>query len=239
MKKVILYLIAASLVCCNYSCKKETTHEIYEKLEKAYQSSSNNDPEKFFTNWNESVSSNSKKDEYVEVIYAIFKDFYDPLDFEKLGEGIGIPSLYFNCKYFAVQNKIDYKVVDDELVESTSYVKNPKTINNFKPSLNLAKGQILYLLPEYEKALNMFLDADKDDIDKRIVFINPYIPIFRGHWGNYWHITTHPEINLVVLGKSKLTAKVEFRMGSQGGEAILKKEGNEWKVIESKATWIE
>jgi len=37
------------------------------------------------------------------------------------------------------------------------------------------------------------------------------------------------------LVKGKLTAKVKYRMGYQGGDAILKKEENK----KSKATWVE
>jgi hypothetical protein len=34
-------------------------------------------------------------------------------------------------------------------------------------------------------------------------------------------------------------AKIDFRVGYQGGEAILEKSGNNWTIKESKATWIE
>jgi hypothetical protein len=251
MKKVILYLITASMMCCNYSCNKENTTEInselYAKLENAFQLSSITDLEQFFTDWNKSVSPNTiefiKQNDFIETIYEVYKEFYKPLDLMMLGDWDW--NVNSNCKYVAVQNKIYYGIVEDSLLESP-YINYPYTldsINDFRPPLNLTKEQILYLLTEYEQALNMFLGANpsvpQSDIDKRYAFIRSYIPIFRGHWGNYWHITTNLEVALILLGTNKVTAKVLFRVGYQGGQATLKKEANEWTIVESHATWIE
>ena len=254
MKKVILYLVTASMICCNYSCSKEDTPEVnlellFTKLENAFQLSSTTDLEQFFTEWNKSVSPNTaefiKRNDFIEAIYEVYQKIYEPLDLMKLGDWEWGNGLNSNCKYVVVQNKIYYGIVEDSLLESP-YINYPYTldsINDFRPSLNLTKEQILYLLPEYEQALNMFLGANpsvpQGDIDKRYTFIRPYIPILHGHWGNYWHIATHPAIAIVLLGTNKVTAKVLFRVGYQGGEAILKKEANEWTIVESRATWIE
>jgi hypothetical protein len=237
------------MICCNYSCNKEdgigVNSELYSKLENAFQSSSIADLEQFFAEWNKSVSPNTvefiKQNDFIEAIYGVYKEFYEPLDTTKLGGWWGKNS---NCKYVAVQNKIYYGIVEDSLLESP-YIDYPyilDSINNFRPPINLTKEQILYLLPEYEQALNKFLgnpSIPRYDIDERYAFIRPFIPILIGHWGNYWHIATHPVIDLVLLGTSKATAKVLFRVGYIGGEAILKKEANEWTIVESRWTWIE
>lgn len=73
----------------------------------------------------------------------------------------------------------------------------------------------------------------EEDIEKRYSFIRPYIPILHGHWGNYWHLATHPEIGRIFADINNSTAKVFFRVGYQGGEAILKKKSNGWKIEES------
>jgi len=233
--------------------------ELHEKLETVFQLSSTNDLEQFFIDWNESVSPNSvefiSQNDTVEAIYEVYKLFYDPFDLTKLGswEKMGI-NLNSNCKYVAVQNKIIYGVVEDTSFESPySYYISPSyydTINDFRPSLNLAKEQVLYLLPEYEEALNMFLRTEPfgteptfiysyEDILKKYEFIRPYIPILRGHWGWYWHLSTHPFINQIVFNKTLDKAKIYFRVGYQGGEATLEKNSNVWVINESKATWIE
>ena len=255
MKKVILYLVTVSVICGNYSCnKKDSTesiiaNELSEKLENAFQLSSTTDLEQFFADWNKSLSPNTvefiKQNDFIEAIYEIYKEFYEPLDLTRLGDWEWGNGLNSNCKYIAVQNKIYYGIVEDSLLESPyiNYSYDLDSINDFRPSFNLAKEQVLYLQPKYEQAINIFLGADpsvpKDDINKRYTFIRPFIPVLRGHWGNYWHIATHPEIAFVLLGKNKNTAKILFRVGYQGGEAILMKETSGWEIIKSSVTWIE
>ena len=121
------------------------------------------------------------------------------------------------------------------------------TINDFRPSLNIAKEHVLYLLPEYKEAIYMFLKPDKDENiyifdphygNERSAFIRPYISVLNGHWGG-WHIETHPYINIIIFNKSLNKAKIYFRVGYQGGEATLEKNNSVWIISESKETWIE
>ena len=69
---------------------EQSAKELYEKLDAAYQLSSTNDLEKFFQEWNVSISSNTvnfiKQDKVIEVIFEVFKEFYNPLDLNKLGD---------------------------------------------------------------------------------------------------------------------------------------------------------
>ena len=75
--------------------------------------------------------------------------------------------------------------------------------------------------------------------EERYNFLKEYIHILHGHWGGYWHLETHPEVNLILINNKLTRAKVYFRYGYQGGETLLEKENGEWTVKDSKATWIE
>ena len=249
MKRVILYLVTVSIICCNYSCDKGVTtndksaKELCAKLERAFQSSSTSDLDQFFADWNISISSNTAsigQNNIIKTIYDVYREFFSPLDLTKLGDWEWGNSLNSNSKYVAVQNKIYYAVVEKELFDSWFYVEKLDSISDFRPQLNLKKSKVLYLLPDYEKALNMFLETEANDGNlKRYEFIRPQMPILRGHWGWYWHLATHPEISRIYLDKDKTIAKVLFRVGYQGGEATLEKNNNIWEITESRATWIE
>ncbi len=272
MEKIISIIIPAIIcgmvfISCNTDNvdpeEKTTSEQLYEKLETAFQQSSTDDLEQFFKNWNDSVTSNTvsfiKKDNVTEAIYEIYKEFYKPLDLNELGNWEWGNSLNSNCKYVAVQNKIYFAVLKEDLFDIWFRYDIYETIkfdsiHDFRPPLILAKDKVLYLTPEYEKSLNKFLETEstemgengimtpsvpKGDSDKRYAFIRPYIPVLHGHWGGYWHIATHPEISRILLDTNNVTAKVYFRVGYQGGEATLKKKSNGWTIEESQTTWIE
>jgi len=237
MKKVILYLVTASVICCNHSCNKEVapdeTHakELSEKLEIAFRKSSTSNLEQFFIDWNTSVSSNTaNQSDIAKIIYEIYKEFYNPLDLTTLSEWQWGDT---NSKYVVIQNKIYYAVAEKELFD-TDWLINRDSIDDFRPELNLAKNKVLYLLPDYEKALIMFLGTDTSDNNwERYEFIHPQIPIMIG-----WALV-NPAVDLILLDTNKTFAKVFFSGNFRGGEAILEKKDNKWVITECKATWIE
>ena len=51
-------------------------------------------------------------------------------------------------------------------------------------------------------------------------FINQRFFILYGHWGGYWHLETHPEIQRITFNRDFTIAKIDYRLGYQGGEAI-------------------
>ena len=257
MRKIILFVVTASMICFNNACYKadetqpfvQSAEELYDQLETAFQLSSIKNFSKFFMDWNILVPYHTAKfieqDNVAEVIYEIYKEFYKPLDLLRLGNWEWGNNLNSNSEYVVVQNKIEFAILKEELFDiwfrSDIYESIKfETIDDFRPPVNLAKDKILYLMPEYAEALNMFLGTEiKDDTWERRDFIRPYIPILVGHWGGYWHLATHPEVSRILLDTNKTTAKVYFRVGYQGGEAILKKKENRWVIEESRATWIE
>ena len=258
-------MIVSALIC-GVACDKDnagselqSVEELYQELETAYQVSSTDGLEKFFKEWNISVTSNTSnnQDNVTKVINEIYKDFYKPLDLTSLGDWEWGNSLNSNSKYVAVQNRIDFAILDEELFDIYFYQGIYESIKfdsicDFRPPLTLEKGDVLYLTPEYQKALNMFLGTQsrdengvltpsmpKEDSDKRYAFIRPFIPILHGHRGGYWHLATHPEIMLLFVDTNHGAAKIFFRVGYMGGEATLKKKSNGWYIEESQATWIE
>jgi hypothetical protein len=247
MNRVFFYTVIVSLICFSYACQKDvqpdvpSAKKLHKKLENAFQQSSTSELEDFCRAWNSSVASNTanyiKRDANVEIIYEIYKDFYNPLDLNKLGFGLcDIDNNdYPYGKYIVVQNKIDYTIISKENFDK--YQKDLKTIKDFRPPLTLTSEKILYLIPEYAKAIDLFL-GKSDDAWERSGFLRNHIPIMAKHWGG-WHIETHPEVDRIFLDTDKTTAKVFFRVASRGGEAILEKKANGWEIIDCYATWIE
>jgi hypothetical protein len=212
-----------------------------------------------FIDWNRMIKPNADnfiyQNDTINSVFNVYKAFYKPLDLLKLGDWEWGNELNSKCKYVIVQNKIFYSILSTDSLDEIDYDKlKTDSINNFRPPIELEKNKVLYLTGEYAKTLNKFLGSTSTELgegdimnpsrpagesEKRYELLRPYIPILHGHWGGYWHLETHPEINLIIFNKSLTRAKINFRVGYQGGEAILEKSGSDWAIKESKATWIE
>ena len=73
----------------------------------------------------------------------------------------------------------------------------------------------------------------------RYKFLNNYLQFFHGHWGNYWHLETHPQVYRMAFNKTKDSVQVMFRIGYEGGEVFLGKHRGKWKIKDWRMTWIE
>ena len=144
------------------------------------------------------------------------------------------------------------------LFEDLKYPKvaneQKKEIINFRPETTLPKDLRLFLVPPYHGELIQFLGnhhtplgaggimyparASKKTFERQ-VFLNKYLNVIYGHWGGYWHLETHPEVSLIIMNPSLTKAILHFRLVYQGGEAYLENKDGEWKLVESKLTWIE
>ena len=229
-----------------------------QKLETAFQLSSNEYLEQFFTNWNESVTQNAsefiKQNDIVEAIYEIYKEVFNPFDLNMFGN-IG-KNNDLNCKYVVVSNKIYYSVIENTLMEISDFdymnAYKQDSINDFRPPLKMAKEQTLYLLPEYEKALDKFVGVEfvksgrrfikkwlyhKPGNRERYEFLRPYIPIHSGHWGGMYH-TSQPFIYHIILDKNISYARVSISIHDWGYGVILKKEANVWKIVKSELIFM-
>ena len=139
MKKAILYIVTACIICCNYAFSSKCSfpyernynkdiilaaQELCAKLEAAYQSSSKNYLERFLRDWNESLPPNSvefiKQNDIIKAIFDIYELIYKPVDTLKAGNFSEITayplimSQKSNYKYVIVQNKIYYEIIEKE-----------------------------------------------------------------------------------------------------------------------------
>lgn len=207
-------------------------------LEEIYLHSSEMEFEQYLNEWNDKYKPipNDEQNYLTDTlrnVYKIYQEFYDPLDLRKYCTTGRCPEFgvdfYDGLEYIIVQNEIRYTFNEYE---------DHKTISFFFPKVDV-DAKVLYLTNEYEEELNAFLDRDvHEDIQARYEFINTKIRVVPGHWFG-WHFLTHPEVSMIYMNTEMDSAKVNFRIIYEGGEAVLQKSGNQWNMIESKLTWIE
>ena len=124
----------------------------------------------------------------------------------------------------------------------------------FRPPVHFEGKKVVYLTKKYEKLLNSFLGnrhiaLGEDNIMQpafskgksrsKHAFINKAALIFYGHWGGYWQYETYPEAEQIIFNPEMNRAVVMFRFVYEGGEAVLEKQNGEWKVLDTRFTWIE
>jgi hypothetical protein len=227
---------------------KYTTELLYNKLEAAYKQTQPDSLDKIFINWNRTIKPNPRsfinKDDTIKAIFSVYKAFFEPHDYR----------INSNCKYVIVQNKIYYSILETEELAIYDWLR-PKndSIINFRPPIDFKKDKVLYLTKEYLKSINKFLGSQstkfgeggimnpsqpKGESEKRYEYLRPFIPIKHGHWGG-WYIATDPIIWKIYLNNTLTKAKINFKVGYEGGEAILEKIDKKWTIKERKFTWIE
>ena len=124
----------------------------------------------------------------------------------------------------------------------------------FRPPVHFEGKKIVYLTEKYEKMLNSFLGnkhialgeynimqpayAKGKSLTKHEFFNNAAL-IFYGHWGGYWQYETYPQANQIIFNPEMNRAAVLFQYVYEGGEAVLEKQNGEWKVVDTRFTWIE
>ena len=236
-----------------------TVNQLCDKLEFCYKHSQHDSLRHIFVDWNVTIKPNSEdficQNETIEAVFAIYREFYKPFDLLKLGDWEWGNDLNSGCKYVVVQNKIFYSVLSTNNFDDFDWQKSRiDSIENFRPSVNLDKDKVLYLTNEYAELITNFLGTESTELgeenimnpsiargesEKRYEVLRQFIPILHGHWGGYWHIETHPVISVLIFNKRLTKAKIHFRVGYQGGEALIGKRDNKWIITESKETWIE
>jgi hypothetical protein len=214
---------------------------------------------KLFLYWNKSIRSNSteyqEQNDTVNAVYRVYAEFYNPLN-KKIFNG-GLLGYQQNSvfHYVVIQNQICYSIQENTNFLTDYRFKGKKnSIINFRPVTVIYKTKVLYLTNEYEDCFYKLLSPNRiipkvlqessppeltDEIKMRLKKLKLFFPILQGHWGDYWHLETHPEVEIIVLNTSLDTAKVWYRFGYGGGETILLKKNNNWIVSKSVDNWIE
>jgi hypothetical protein len=268
MRKLILVLLTGVFYSCMGQVKvdfephvpKHSLNVLTLRLEGLYKNQDTLGLISFFKDWAKDVEPNEIKyinqNNRIKTVYDIYKAFYKPSSPFKLGDWEAFHTPKHSLEYFVIQNRIFYSILPDNDFDSFNWKTHKiDSINNFKPNLdNLGQERILYLTSEYRNALNKFLGSQYKDMGtenvmspelpkgeskNRYRFIKNYIHILPGHWGNYWHLETHPDVEVIVINKELTKAEIHFRYGYQGGTTVLEKRDGEWIIKSSKATWIE
>ncbi|MBE9664203.1 hypothetical protein [Mucilaginibacter myungsuensis] len=78
-----------------------------------------------------------------------------------------------------------------------------------------------------------------DESLNRQKFLEKYIKIKHGHWGGSWLLRSSPTINGIIFDENFTYAKILYRSGYSGGEALMKKTDGKWEFVSKINMWIE
>lgn len=253
MKRILLFILL-------FSCFGSIAQDKLSDLKKAYKLKSDSLYSVFLDQWhkkNKPIESSDSIPQIQKDVYEIFQDFYNPFKFSKMNDKDD-STWYSKYKYIVVQNFIYYKVYNsDTLANDLHWLNNtPKTliedsITSFHPKINFKGVKVIYEDEELIRILNEFLGNKNKSLTifapayakgksaKKQDFILTKLGIIYGHWGNYWHITTHPNVYEIIFNKDKNKALVLFRFGYQGGESHYEKIKGKWIFKKAKFDWME
>lgn len=228
-----------------------TAEQLHEKLLVAADSDNKEDLDGFFSEWDQIFYPNSEEfinsNDTLRAIYSAYKAFYNPYNLLAYGDPEWGNRLNEESRYAVIQNEISYTVLPVGELNIDDYIEYPlDTLHHFRPPVNIEADKVLYMTDEYHTALHEVLALDPEEPDAILSSANTYyrrlrqyIPILQAHWSRHWHMTTHPHVMCIVFNNNLSSAKVSFRIGYQGGSAMMEKNGDEWELNESKLTWIE
>ncbi len=252
MKRILLFILL-------FSCFESIAQDKLSDLKKAYKQNSDSLYTVFLDTWhkkNKSVESLDSQSQIQKDVYEIFQDFYNPFTFSKM-DGREDSTMYSNYKYIVVQNFIYYTIYDSDTLGSHWDWRNhipaliEDSIINFHPNINFKGVKVIYEDEEFIRILNKFLGNQHKSLTifapayakgksaKKQKFILTKLGIIYGHWGGYWHITTHPDVSSIAFNKNKNKAIVYYRFGYKGGESYYEKINGEWIFKHAKFSWIE
>lgn len=177
----------------------------------------------------------------IKPIYEVYKEVYSPWALERISNSEWGDGIYKDISYYIIQDSINYDFNFDKDYDENGLM----TIKRFRPEIANDAITTLYLNDDYREAINCFLGADgfnqhsEEEKMNRYKYLNSYLFLFHGHWGNYWHLETHPEISRISFNEAVDKAKVYFRLGYEGGEILLDKNGAKWDIVDWEMIWIE
>lgn len=201
-----------------------------------------------------------------EEAQAIFEDFWNPKMLKRYGEHEWRDELYADSKYLILQRSlvVATKKTDGWPLENLKYMYRHfrqmeddwtiETITDFQPTVSIPDTTVLSLTNDLYDELQAFLGssyskATTPDImspaqaaeESRMKHIaaNTMTRIYSKHWGDGWHLISHPEVEHIQFDKDYQHAVVAFRIVYQGGYAFYDKTPEGWKLSESAITWIE
>lgn len=240
------------------------------RLMLAYESNSADETIRFFDEWaasSKAVSGQELRsmDPTARAAYEAFAVVFTPMDHTELtgfgGYTSGEESDYVEMPYIVTPG--DMLVFCDDSLRAPNdmdlSLEGPDSylfIDDFRPNVSAGQARILHLTPDYEYAINAFLGGEHHPPGSggsvmnpataagvsraRWEFLEPFIHLVPGHWGGYWHILSHPEINMINLNESLGRAILPYRIGYQGGDAeVVHEADGTWRLTKAGLNWIE
>ncbi len=172
-----------------------------------------------------------------QAVYDVFGDFYNPFDFDLIGDSDLGDSFYFDVQYVIVQNEVMYGIYTQDISDS-AWISDMLVadeyfnIFDFRPQLDFGDKPVVYLSPLLEEALTNYLTLG------RLKFLNQVIGIFPGHWVG-WHIVSHPVARSILLDSGLRRARIYYQAGWMGFMAVLMKLPNgTWSIVHVQLIWI-
>jgi hypothetical protein len=228
----------------------ESTEEILLKLENAYTQESESDLKNILDEWSSVVNAksiSSLSNDTEEAIYKIFIEFYNPFNIDRYGIHEWGNDMYAGFNYVIIQNEVHY-LKESDVPDYSNY----DSIVDFRPEIDLEGKSTLYLVPDYHEAILYFLNPSYNPLENTPIFeevseeswnryeyLRQQLAIIPGHWGNYWHLETHPYIDYLTIDNALQKATVHFRIGYMFGEAEFQKSLLGWDMTSSDITAIE
>ena len=195
----------------------------------------------------------------------IFTAFWNPKNLKRYGKHEWDSELYANADYLITQSELliarrkDQEWPFDD--GHYGYRRAPdgaewqiRTIRYFAPAIKIPETRIVHLTPSLTKSFHDFLGEDfteagipdimspanaKGVSREKLAAAREVITIFSAHWGDGWHLASHPEVEQILVDENVARAVVAFRIAYQGGYAFMEKAEEGWRVTESRIDWIE
>jgi len=196
---------------------------------------------------------------------ALFAAFWDPKHLKLYGEREEDAEIYSELKYLIVQSELRVakcKQPGWSIVERSARLDGhldeeiweAHCLQDFRSDIEIPGTKVIRLTDALKKQLNQFLGEDLTEAGtpnimdpskargvsrERLAAANSVIRVFPRHWGNGWHLVSHPEVTQVLFDWKVNRAIIAFRIGWQGGVATFDKASDGWKMTASKITWQE
>jgi|APSaa5957512622_1039677.scaffolds.fasta_scaffold94695_1 hypothetical protein len=209
-----------------------------------------------------------KKPNFEQAVYAMYSAFFEPAASLRGGEYVVIQEdikVRLVDTDLAEAYREEVETYIDVAIRTPAI--SEITIHNFRPRIEIDEKTTLYYDHRHIEALLLFLMGEalneknwegRIDIDsawdeqnggnhsikyeiraERLDYLNSSMEIIDGHWGNGWHIATHPDMYCVVLSVDLDEAVIYSRIGYSGEAALMKYLDDEWVVAARHRTGTE
>ena len=203
-----------------------------------------------------------------EEALAIFKDFWNPKMIKRYVRHEWDAELYADAKYVIAQRSLEVATRRDDTwpIDKLKYSYRARdrdrtkdeweveTIADFSPVVSIPDTIVISLTKELSDELLAFLGGDfteattpdimnpaqaREESRMKHVAADTMVRFYSKHWGDGWHLISHPEVEQILFDREYRHALVSFRIVYQGGYAFYDKTPEGWKLAKSTIDWIE